>query len=311
MTDDIAIMAGRGSSTLGARIASELSVELTPCEIEQFPDGELSVEISEPVRQRIVFLVQATGPQVNDRLVELLLLADACRRAAARRIVAVVPYFGYARSDRRAGKRGPVSARAVADAITSVGVDHVLALDLHAPQIEGFFRIPVDNLTAIPLLSDALRRAISSDAVVLSPDLGAVRLAGEYGRRLGLPTAFCHKERVSGTEVRVGRISGDVRGRRAVIVDDMITTGGTIQECARAALEAGAIPPLVVAATHGVLVPGAREKLAASNVARLFVTDSVEATPEKSPPTTVVSVAPLFARAVRSLLEGRSFADLY
>jgi ribose-phosphate pyrophosphokinase len=209
------------------------------------------------------------------------------------------------------GKRTPVSARAVAEVMTSAGIEHVLTLDVHAPQIEGFFRIPMDNLTAVPLLSAALRDRIGPDAVVVSPDLGAVRLAVEYGKRLGVPSAICHKERVSSSEVRVARIIGDVHGRPCVIIDDMITTGGTIAECARALREAGARSPLVVAATHGVLVGGAREKLVSAGVEHLIVTDSVAATEGKTPPTTVVSVAPLFAQAVRHLLDGQSFADLY
>jgi ribose-phosphate pyrophosphokinase len=308
---DVAIISGMGNPQLAAAVAAELGVVLTACAIDRFPDGELSVEIGEPVRGRTVFLIQPTGPLVNDRLMELLLLGDACRRAAAGRIIALVPYFGYARSDRRMGKRTPVSARAVAEVLTSAGIEHVVTLDVHAPQIEGFFRIPMDNLTAVPLLSAALRNRIGPDAVVVSPDLGAVRLAVEYGKRLGAPSAICHKERVSSSEVRVARIIGDVRGRPCAIIDDMITTGGTIAECARALREAGARAPLVVAATHGVLVDGAREKLAAAGVEHLFVTDSVASAEGTAPPTTVVSIAPLLARAVQHVLDGQSFGDLY
>lgn len=311
MREDFAIISGGGNPRLAAAIAAELGVPLAPSAIERFPDGELSVEIGEPVRGRTVFLIQSTGPLVNDRLVELLLLTDACRRAAAGRVIALVPYFGYARSDRRMGRRAPISARAAADVMTSAGIDHVVTLDVHAPQIEGFFQVPVDNLTAVPLIADALRERIGAEAAVVSPDLGAVRLAVEYGKRLGLPSAICHKERVSSTEVKVARIIGDVRGRQCVIIDDMITTGGTITECARAVAAAGAREPLVVAATHGVLVAGARDKLADAGVQHLFVTDSVASAEGVSPPTTVVSVGPLFARAVRRVLDGQSFADLY
>lgn len=311
MNEAFAIIAGRGSLRLGASVAAELGGKLVPVTVDQFPDGELSVEIREPVRGRIVFLIQSTGPHVNDRLIELLLLADACRRAAAKRIVALVPYFGYARSDRRLGRRGPVSARAAAVTMTSAGIDHVVTLDIHAPQIEGFFDVPVDNLTAVPLLCDALRERAGAEGVVVSPDLGAVRLAVDYGKRLGLPSAICHKERVSSTEVRVARIIGDVGGRQCVIIDDMITTGGTIAECARALEAAGARTPVTVAATHGVLVEGARDRLTAAGVAHLIVTDSVESMDGTTPPTTVCSVAPLFARAIGHVIGGRSFADLY
>ena len=311
MSEQIAIIAGSANAVLASAVAAELELPLSACTIERFSDGELSVRVEESVRGRDVFLIQATAPPVNDHLVELLLVADACRRAAASRIVAVVPYFGYARSDRRLGRRTPISARAMAELMTCSGIAHVVTLDLHAPQIEGFFHIPVDNLTAVPRLCVELHDVVPNDAVIVSPDLGGVRLAVEYGQRLGMPTAVCHKQRLSGTVVKVAQVIGEVRGRPCVIIDDMITTGGTIAECARALVAAGAQPGFTVAATHGLFVEGAREKLAAAGVREIFATDSVAVEDGGVPPVHRISVAPLLARAIRHLVAHESFADLF
>lgn len=305
------IFAGTANPELASAIAGELGVALSPCTVERFPDGEVSVHIDESVRGHEVFIVQSTSPPVNDHLVELLVFADACRRAAADRITAVVPYFGYARSDKRQGLRRPITASAVADFMRSAGIGHLLTVDVHTPQLEGFFRIPVDDLTAVPLLCQSLRQEIPGDAVVVTPDLGGVRRATEYAQRLGLPVAVCHKHRVSGTEVKVTDITGDVRGRACVIVDDMITTGGTIAEGIRALLAAGARPDITVAATHGVFVEGAYTRLAQAGVRTLFVTDTVAIAEGKWTPLRVVSTAPLIAAALRRVLANGSFADLH
>lgn len=270
--------------------------------------------LDEPVRGEAVILLAATAPPVNDHLVELLALADACRRADAGRIVAIVPYFGYARSDRRDGRRTPIMAGLVAELAERAGIDHVVTVDVHAPAIEGFFRIPVDNLTAVPILAAAVserRGPSSAPPVIVAPDLGGVRLANRYAMQLDLPVAVCHKRRLSGTEVSVGRITGEVAGRRCIIVDDMISTGGTIAESVRALEEAGAEPEHVVAATHAVLVPGALEKLADAGVRELFVTDSIESCDDSaSIVPTIVSIAPLLATAIRRLIDGGSLREL-
>jgi ribose-phosphate pyrophosphokinase len=307
-----AIIAGSANPPLARAIEGEMGIRMAACTTERFPDGEVMARIDQSVRGLEVVLLQPTSPPVNDHLAELLALADACRRGAAERIVAVIPYFGYARSDRREGRRTAIMGRLVADAIERAGIAHVVVLDAHTPALEGFFRIPVDNLTAVPVLANALRPRIATGWVIVSPDLGATRLANHYATLLGLPVAICHKQRTSGTDVQVKRIIGDVAGRDCVIIDDMITTGATIAESVRALREAGAASSILVAATHAVLVPGALQKLAAAGVKELIVSDSIPAKPGDAaePKITLVSVAPLVAMTMERLLAGVSLREL-
>lgn len=237
---------------------------------------------------------------------------DACRRADAARVVAFVPYFGYARSDRRDGRRTPIMASLVADLIERAGIDQVVTVDVHTPALEGFFRIPVDNLTAIPQLAAALQARVPSDAVIVAPDLGAVRLANRFATKLNLPVAVCHKRRIGGAEVTIGRVTGDVAGRRCVIIDDMISTGATIVESVRALKDAGALPTALVAATHAVFAPGALDKIADAGVRELLVTDSIAPRGDVVPNFTVelVSIASLVATAIRRLVDGGSLREL-
>jgi ribose-phosphate pyrophosphokinase len=306
------LLAGSASRHLARTVEAQLGLAFASCTVERFPDGEVAVRLDDAVRGREVILLAATAPPVNDHLVELLALADACRRADAARIVALVPYFGYARSDRRDGRRTPIMASLVAELIARAGVGHVVTIDVHTPALEGFFRIPVDNLTALNVLAAALHSRLPENAVIVAPDLGAVRLANRFATKLDLPVAVCHKRRLGGAEVSVSRVTGDVTGRRCIIVDDMISTGGTIAESVRALEHAGAAPGAMVAATHAVLVPGALGKLADAGVRDLFVTDSIE--PRGEPAARlgpeVVSIAPLVATAVRHLLEGGSLREL-
>lgn len=304
------LIAGSGNRPLAEAIAAELRVPLASTVTQRYPDGELQVRIEESVRGREVFLLQPISPPVNENLVELLALADAARRADADRVTAVVSYFGYARSDRRDGHRGPIMASLVAELMQSAGIAHVLTLDVHTPAVEGFFHVPVDNLSAVGLLAAAARPLLPANAVVVAPDLGAVRLATRYGAQLGLPVAICHKRRLGATEVAVSRVTGEVQGLSAIIVDDMVSTGSTIVESARALHEAGAATEFLVVATHGVLVPGAREKLAAAGATRLIVTDSLVVPRDERFAPQVVSVAPLCARAIRTLLGGGSLRDV-
>ena len=304
------LLAGSANPPLAAAIAAALGSTLGACHIERFPDGEVSIEIGESVRGRDVFLLQPTSAPVNDHLMELLALADACRRADAARITAIVPYFGYARSDKRAGRRAPVMARAVADLMQCAGIDHVVTLDAHTPQLEGFFRIPIDNLSVVPALSDALRDRIPDDAVIVSPDLGGVRRAAAYSERLGRPTAICVKRRINGASVAVTQVIGSVQERPCVIVDDMITTGGTIAEAAKSLVAQGARPDFLVAASHGVLMPGAREKMRAAGVTQVFVSDSIAAGEGGGQRLTRISVAPLLAEVIRRLAAGESLREL-
>ena len=302
MADNFVLLSGTANPDLGEAVAAELGVRLGACAIERFPDGKLSVRLDESVRRREVFLVQPTAPPVNDSLVELLAFADACRRSAAARFTAVVPYFGYARSDKRNGRREPILASLVARLMETAGVDHIVALDLHAAQIEGFFHTPVTELTAVSTLCGALQGRLSPGTVVVSPDAGRVAMATDYSQRLGIPVVIMHKRRASGTETEVTHVAGDVRGRPCLIIDDMISTGGTIARAVEALLTAGAQPEMTIAATHGLFVGGARANLGHEAVRRVIVTDSVAAGHPSWPLLRIVSVAPLLAAAIRRIL---------
>lgn len=308
---EFVLFAGTANPGLAAAIAAELGVRLGACTIERFPDGETTVRLDEPVRGRDVFLVQPTGPPVNDNLVELLACADACRRSAAGRVVAVVPYFGYARSDKRHGFLEPITASLVARLMQAAGIDHVVTLDLHADQIEGFFQIPVDSLTAVPTLCQALQDGLPPATVVVSPDVGRMRMATEYAHRLGAPVVVLHKRRTGGAEAEVTHVVGDVRDQACLIIDDMISTGGTIARAVEALLAAGARPEITIAATHGLFVGKARARLDHQAVRRVIVTDTLAAVHWGRPSFQVASVAPLLAAAIRRILADESFEDLF
>lgn len=310
MTRDSIILSGTCNPGLASAVAAELGVHPGRRTINRFPDGEVEVRLDESVRGREVLLIQPTGPPVNDSLMELLALADACRRSAAARITAVVPYFGYARADRRRGRREPITASLVAQLIQAAGIDHLLTVDLHAAQIEGFFRIPVDSLTAVPTLASALGARLPHDAVVVSPDTGRVATATDFAQRLGGPVAILHKRRSSGTETAVTHVVGDVRDRPCLIIDDMISTGGTIARAVEALLQAGARPEIVVAATHGLFVGGAWATLGHRAIREVLVTDSL-APAHPDPRLRVVGIAPLIAAAIRQMLAGGSLGELY
>jgi ribose-phosphate pyrophosphokinase len=296
---------------LAEAIAGELDVQVGACAVDRFPDGEVAVQLLEPVRRKEVFLVQPTSPPVNDHLVELLALADACRRAAAARITAIVPYFGYARADKRHGRREPITARVAADLLEAVGIAHLVTVDLHTPQTEGFFHAAVDSLTAVPTLCRALRDRLPPGLAVVSPDVGRMRFATEFARCFGAPVVVLHKRRESGTETEVTHIVGDVSRRACLIVDDMISTGGTVAESLAALLEAGARPEIIVVATHGLLLPGARDKLDHPALREVLVTDTVAVADRNWPQLRVVSIAPLIAGALERFLADGSIGDLY
>jgi ribose-phosphate pyrophosphokinase len=310
VSDKFAILAGNANPGLAAAIARELGVQVGASVVERFPDGEVAVRLLQPLCRREVFLVQPTSPPVNDHLVELLALADAARRAAAARVTAIVPYFGYGRADKRAGRREPITGRVVADLLESVGIGYVVTVDLHTPQVEGFFHVPVDTLTAVPALCEALRDRLPPDTVVVSPDAGRVPLATDYAQRLGVPVVVLHKRRERGTETAVTHVVGEVSGRACLIVDDMISTGGTIAGSVEALLRAGARLEMVVAATHGLLLPGARRKLEQALVREVYVTDTVAVAEPDWPRLHVVSVAPIIAGAVKRWLADGSAGDL-
>ena len=294
-------LAGRANPALAKEIATELGICEGAVALKRFPDGETAVQLLESVRQQWVFLLQPTSPPVNEHLLELLTLVDACRRAGAERIIAIVPYFGYSRSDKRHGRWEPITASMVAELLQVVGVAQLITFDLHASQIEGFFHIPVDSLTAVPILYQALAKQLPADVVVVSPDTGRVMMASQYAQLLHTEVVVLHKQRISGTETEVTQVVGEVRSRPCLIVDDMISTGGTIAKSVKALLEAGAAPEIYVAATHGLFVGEARNQLGHDCIKALWITNTISPPASNWHQLQVVSVAPLIADAIEQL----------
>ena len=271
---NLRIVCGTANRALASRVSSALGADPAAGEVERFPDGELRPIVC-GARGGDVFVVQPTGPPVSDHLVELLLLLDACRRAGAGRVTAVVPYFGYARQDRRSRDGQAIGAQVVAAAIAAAGADRLVVIDPHTAALEAMFAIPVEALTAVPAIANTLLPAVTPDAVVVAPDLGAVKLAERYASLLGLPVVIVRKTRVTGSTVHAVELVGQVDGRPAIVVDDMISTGATIEAAVRMLLDNGARPDIVVATTHGLFVGDAVERLARLPVRRLVVTDSL------------------------------------
>jgi ribose-phosphate pyrophosphokinase len=307
---DAVLLSGSGNQTLVAAIASLLEVEVGEATIERFPDGECHVAVRRPVRGDDVYIVQPTGPPVDEHLVEALLLVDACRRGGAARITLVIPYFGYARQDRRRAPGEPLATRVVADLIGAVRADRVLTVDPHTTGLEAFFGFALEAVSAVPLLASRLAPFLPPDAVIVAPDLGAVRLAERYAALLERPTAVVRKHRLSGSSVRVEEVVGEVAGRTPVIVDDMITTGATICAAAQEVRNHGALPSLLVAATHAVLVGPAVQRLGELAVERLLVTDSLPPHADIALPIDVVSIDRLLADSIARLHDDEPLDDL-
>jgi ribose-phosphate pyrophosphokinase len=307
---DLVIVAGSASSRLGVGIAVELGVEPAPSELDCFPDGEVRPRV-QALDGADVYVVQSTGPPVSEHLLELLLLLDACRRGGAARLTAVVPYLCYARQDRRSTPGEALGGRVVADAIVSSGADRVVTVDPHTPTAEAMFGTPTETPSAVEVLAAAAAGGADLDGgVVVAPDLGAAKLARRYGEHLDLPVAVVHKRRLSGVTVQAEDVTGEVEGRRPLIVDDMISTGGTIKAAVDAVVDRGAIPDVTVVATHGLLVDPAVQRLAALPVRRLLVTDSTTPPPAPGVPVEVVSVAGELAAAIARLHGGSPTDDL-
>ncbi|GAB5603857.1 ribose-phosphate pyrophosphokinase [Thermus sp. FJN-A] len=305
---EIRLFTGNAHPDLARRVAEALGVPLGQAMVDRFPDGEVRVRLLESVRGDDVYLIQPTSPPVNDHLMELLLLADAARRSSAGRINAVIPYFGYARQDKQTQGREPISAKLVANLLEAVGFHRVIAIDLHAPQIQGFFDIPVDHLSAVRLFARYLQeRGYTENAVVVSPDAGRAEEARRLSERLGLPFAMLAKRRHGPRETSVTYVIGDVAGRRPLLIDDIVSTGGTIRRGVEALLEAGALPQVVVMATHPVLVGEARENLAHPAIQEVIFTDTI---PLRDGGYTVLSTAELLAQAIRHVHTNQSVSAL-
>jgi ribose-phosphate pyrophosphokinase len=306
MKADIKLIAGNSNRALADAIAAYLEVPLARCQVRRFADMEVFVEIQENVRGQDVYVIQSTSFPANDHLMELLIITDALRRASARRITAVLPYFGYARQDRKAGPRTPISAKLVANLITEAGADRVLTIDLHAGQIQGFFDIPTDNLFAAPVMvRDVRERMELSNVMVVSPDVGGVVRARALAKRIDAPLAIVDKRRERAGESEVMNIIGDVTGRTCILVDDIVDSGGTLCNAADALLAAGA-REVHAYITHGVLSGGAVARIAASKLKTLVLTDSIQPTEavKVARNIRVVSVASLMGEAIgRTALE--------
>jgi ribose-phosphate pyrophosphokinase len=307
---ELQLIAGNASVELADRIAHELGIARTAAKVDRFPDGEIDVRVDANVRGNDVFLVQSTCPPVNENLLELLLLIDAVRRASADRVTAVIPYYGYARKDRKDEGRVPISAKLVANLLVTAGVHRVITVDLHAQQIQGFFDIPVDHLWAAPTIARYVRDPPIPDLTVVAPDVGSSRMARGYANRLGGELAIVDKRRISADKTETVAVIGNVRGRNVVLVDDMISTAGSITEAARTVLAAGA-RSVRIAATHGVLCGPARERLARAPVEELILTDTIPVDPVGLPRLRVLSVAGLLAEAIRRVHEEKSISVLF
>jgi ribose-phosphate pyrophosphokinase len=311
--DEIKVFAGNSNAELASAVCAYLNVPRGAADVRRFSDGEILVEIDENVRGGDVFVIQSTCTPVNDNLIELLLMLDAFRRASAKRITAVIPYFGYARQDRKVAPRVPISAKLVADLITTAGASRVLTVDLHAGQIQGFFNVPVDNLFATPVLLPYVRQRLNEDDVsVVSPDAGGVERARAFAKHLDAALAIIDKRRARANEVAEMHIVGEVRGRTAVLVDDMVDTAGTLAAAAAALKESGA-HAVMACCTHPVLSGEAITRIEQSALTQLIVTDTIPLSPraQSCSKIKVLSVAHLLGEAIRRTHDEESISSLF
>ena len=312
---DIKIFTANSNPKVAAEIARELGKPLGQSEVVTFSDGEISVSIKESVRGSDVFVVQSTSTPVNDNMMELLIMIDAFKRATAGRITAVIPYMGYARQDRKAKARDPISAKLVADLLTVAGADRVLSMDLHCAQIQGFFNIPVDHLLGVPILVPYFIekfKDIRDNTVVVSPDLGSVTRARNFAARFDAPLAIVDKRRQKANVCEVMNIIGDVKDKDVILVDDMIDTAGTLCNAAKAIMEKGGAKSVTACATHGVLSGPAIQRIQDSVIKEVVLLDTIALPEEKKiDKITVLPVAPVFAQAIQRIYEDSPISPLF
>ncbi len=311
--NDIKIFTGNSNRALVERVCDYLSIPLGNATVGRFPDGEIDVKVDEDVRGADIFIIQPTCPPVNDSLAELLILIDCFKRASSARITAVLPYYGYARKDRKDEGRVPITAKLVANLITKAGADRLLTMDLHAAQIQGFFDIPVDHLLAFPVISDYFRENDLSDFVVVSPDVGGIKIARLYSNHLHMRLAVVDKRRMGPEEIEVGFVIGDVEGRNAIIIDDLIATGGSICQAARVLKEKGA-KDIYVAATHPVLCGVAVEKLKEAPIKEIAVTDTIPLSKDAKglgSRIKVLTVSNLLGEAIKRIHTNTSISSMF
>ncbi len=310
---EIKIFSCNSNPVVAKQIAAQLNLKVGNADVKHFSDGEIAVSINESVRGCDVFIIQSTCSPVNTNLMELLIMIDAMKRASAARITAVMPYFGYARQDRKAKARDPISAKLVADILTTAGADRVLTMDLHAAQIQGFFNIPVDHLLGVPVLSPYFDNKYEdkSDLVVVSPDLGSVTRARNFAQRLDVPIAIVDKRRPKANVCEVMNIIGDIQDKRVIIVDDMIDTAGTLCNAAAALIEKGA-REVSACATHGVLSGPAIERINNSVLKEVVLLDTIPLTDEKKcDKITMLPIAPVFAEAIARIYQDKPISVLF
>ncbi len=305
------IFSGRSYPELGRQIAGHLGIGLGRVELKTFSNGELYVRYEESVRGSDAFVVQTCSEPINDHIMEMLLMIDALKRASAKRISAVIPYYGYSRQDKKTLAREPISARLVCDLLDAAGADRILTMDLHAGQIQGFFSGPVDHLTAVPLLASYISRQNFQDLVIVSPDAGRVKMANKYTDHLGVPMAILHKRRPGHNKAEVLHVIGEVEGKTAVLVDDMIDTAGTLAASSEALMRAGA-REVYACATHGIFSGPARERLDASPLKKVVVTNTLPIPEERlSEKVEVLSIASIFANTIASVFKDESVSELF
>ena len=312
-TSGLVVFGGSASRHLAQRICAYLKLEVGRASVTPFPDGEVLVKVEEDVRGKDCFIVQSTCPPVNDNLIELLVFIDSLRRASANRITAVIPYYGYARQDRKSEGRTPITAKLVANMITTAGAHRVLTMNLHADQIQGFFDIPVDHLTAAPVLAKHFQDRHPGDSVLVSPDVGNIKFGSDFASRIGSELAVIHKRRLTGADTVAVNIIGDVRDKTVMMFDDMIATAGTVTEATKLVRAHGA-KDVYIGATHGVFVGPALARLSKSELNEIVVTDTIPLRPEIEDGLgnlTVLSVADLIGEAIRRIHEHRSISALF
>ncbi len=311
--NNIKIFTGNSNVALVEKVCDYLSIPLGNATVGRFPDGEIDVKVDEDVRGSDIFIIQSTCSPVNDSLAELLILIDCFKRASSARITAVLPYYGYARKDRKDEGRVPITAKLVANLITKAGADRVLTMDLHAAQIQGFFDIPVDHLLAFPVFSEYYRERDLSDFVVVSPDVGGIKIARQYSNHLNARLAVVDKRRMGPEETEVGFVIGDVEGRNAIIVDDLIATGGSICQAARVLKEKGA-KDIYVGVTHPVLCGAAIEKLSEAPIKEIAVTDTIPLSGHAKSlgaKIKVLSVSSLLGEAIKRIHTNMSISSMF
>jgi ribose-phosphate pyrophosphokinase len=312
MSRELRIFTGSAHPHLGAAIARSLGVPLGRAHLSRFSDGEIWVQIQDNVRGADVFVMQPTSSPVNENLMELLIMLDAFKRSSASRITAVIPYYGYARQDRKDRPRVPISAKLVADLLSAAGTDRVLTMDLHASQIQGFFDVPVDHLFAAPVIIEYVDKLKLKNLTIVSPDAGGVERARAYAKRLDASLAIVDKRRDQPNVAEVHHVIGDVEGRTALIVDDIVDTAGTLGQVAQAIKNAGA-REVIASCSHAVLSGKALAKIEASPLSKLIVTDSIPLSEEKkaSPKVVVLSIAELLGKAIRNIHDETSVTSLF